>query len=77
MSIDDKAIGHEGYTILSNTQTGKIAMMIESTKSKELEEALLVMILSARSLNLPVSDMVQMKVCVSSKQIIVLKIRLL
>jgi transposase len=40
MSIDDKAIGHEGYTILSNTQTGKIAMMIESVKGKELEEAL-------------------------------------
>ena len=40
MSIDDKAIGHEGYTTLSNTQTGKIAMMIESTKSKELAKAL-------------------------------------
>jgi transposase len=40
MSIDDKAIGHEGYTILSNTQTGKIAMMMESIKGKELEDAL-------------------------------------
>jgi transposase len=40
MSIDDKAIGHESYTILSNTQTGKIAMMLESIKGKELEEAL-------------------------------------
>jgi hypothetical protein len=39
MSIDDKAIGHEGYTVLSNTKTGKIAMMIESIKGKELEAA--------------------------------------
>jgi len=40
MSIDDKAIGHDGFTILSNTETGKIAMMIESCKSDELVEAL-------------------------------------
>jgi transposase len=40
MSIDDKAIGHEGYTILSNTQTNKIAMMVESTKKKEVGDAL-------------------------------------
>jgi transposase len=40
MSIDDKAIGHEGYTILSNTQTGKIAMMIESIKGEELDASL-------------------------------------
>jgi len=49
MCIDDKAIGRDGYTILvlctkyavlSNTETGKIAMMIESTKSDELESAL-------------------------------------
>jgi transposase len=40
MSIDDKAISHDGYTILSNTQTSKIAMMIESVKAKELEQAL-------------------------------------
>ena len=40
MCIDDKAIGHDGYTILSDTRTGKIAMMIESTKSEELEAAL-------------------------------------
>ena len=37
MSIDDKAIGRDGYTILSNTKTGKIAMMIESTQdAKEI-----------------------------------------
>lgn len=40
MSIDDKALGHDGFTILSNTQTGKIALMIESTKCEEVEEAL-------------------------------------
>jgi len=40
MSIDDKAIGHDGYTILSNTDSGKIAMMVESTKAKEVEQAI-------------------------------------
>ncbi|MDR0681187.1 MAG: hypothetical protein LBG15_04965, partial [Dysgonamonadaceae bacterium] len=35
MSIDDKAIGHDGFTILSNNDTGKIAMMIESTRGEE------------------------------------------
>jgi transposase len=37
--IDDRAIGHEGFTILSNMQTGKIAMMTESVKSEEIESA--------------------------------------
>ena len=40
MSIDDKAIGHEGYTIMSNTDTGKIALLIESTRCDELEKAM-------------------------------------
>jgi transposase len=40
MSIDDKAIGKDGYTILSNTQTNKITMMIESTNEKELAKAM-------------------------------------
>jgi transposase len=40
MSIDDKAIGHQGYTIMSNTDTGRIAMLIESTRSEELEKAM-------------------------------------
>jgi transposase len=40
MSIDDKSIGHEGFTVLSNHQTGKIAMLIESTKSQEVETAM-------------------------------------
>jgi transposase len=40
MSIDDKSIGHEGFSILSNNDTGKIAMMIESTKAEEVGQAL-------------------------------------
>jgi transposase len=40
MSIDDKAIGHDGSTILSNTQTGKIALLLESCKSDEVSAAL-------------------------------------
>ena len=40
MSIDDKQIGRDGFTILSNTDTGKIAMMIESTGCSEVEQAL-------------------------------------
>lgn len=39
MSIDDKNIGHEGFTIMSNGCTGKIALMIESCKSEEVSEA--------------------------------------
>ena len=40
MSIDDKSIGHTGFSILSNNDTGKIAMMVESTKSQEVEQAM-------------------------------------
>ena len=40
MNIDDKFIGHEGFTVLSNHQIGKIAMMIESTNSEEVEAAM-------------------------------------
>lgn len=40
MSIDDKQIGRDGYTILSNTQTGKIALMLESTSFREVTLAL-------------------------------------
>ena len=40
MSIDDKSIGQEGFTVLSNYQTGKIAMLIESTNSVEVEAAM-------------------------------------
>jgi len=58
MSIDDKNIGGEGYTILSNTQTGKIAMMIESVKKNELENAMALFgrnILKIRSISLDMS----------------------
>jgi transposase len=40
MSIDDKAIGRDGFTILSNSDTGKIAMMVESVNSVEVEAAM-------------------------------------
>jgi transposase len=40
MSIDDKAIGHDGFTIFSNNDTHKIAMMVEATKAVEVEQAL-------------------------------------
>ena len=40
MSIDDKQIGRDGFTILINTATGKIAMMIESTVCSEVEHTL-------------------------------------
>jgi len=40
MSIDDKAIGHDGFTVLSNNDTGKIAMLVESTRAEEVEQAM-------------------------------------
>lgn len=40
MAIDDKNIGGEGYTIISNKDTGKIAIMAMTTKAKILEEIL-------------------------------------
>ena len=40
MSIDDKAIGHTGFSILSNNDTGKIAMLVESIDSQEVEQAM-------------------------------------
>jgi transposase len=40
MSMDDKAIGHDGFTVLSNSDTGKIAMLAESTRAEELEQAM-------------------------------------
>ena len=40
MALDDKNISHEGYTILSNKETGKIAMMIMSRKCKLVTEAI-------------------------------------
>lgn len=40
MSIDDKAIGHDGFTIFSNGDTGQTSMMIESCKKEEVSEAI-------------------------------------
>jgi len=40
MSIDDKAIGHDGFTIFSNHETGKIALLVESTNAEEVEQAM-------------------------------------
>lgn len=40
MSIDDKAIGHAVFTVLSNSDTGKIAMPVESTSASGVESAM-------------------------------------
>jgi transposase len=40
MSIDDKSIGHDGFTIFSNHATGKIALLVESTHATEVERAM-------------------------------------
>jgi len=65
MSIDDKSIGHEGYTIMSNTATGRIAMLIESTQSEELEKAMQLFgkeLLKVRSISLDMSP-TYLKLC--------------
>jgi transposase len=36
MAIDEKQIGEEMHTVLSNRQTGKIALLVQSLKAKEL-----------------------------------------
>lgn len=40
MSIDDKSLSDEGYTIMSNGRSGKIALMIESCKKDEVSTAI-------------------------------------
>jgi transposase len=40
MTLDDKKLGKEMYTIVAGQRTGKIVMMIESTKVEELKEAI-------------------------------------
>jgi len=40
MSIDDKSLSNEGFTIMSNSQSGKIALMLESCKLSEVSSAL-------------------------------------
>jgi transposase len=41
MSIDDKQIARDGFTVMSNTRTGKMAMLIESRQCEEIKQALL------------------------------------
>ena len=40
MSIDDKSISHAGFTVLSNNDSGKIALLVESTKAEYVEKAM-------------------------------------
>lgn len=40
MSIDDKSLADEGFTIMSNSGSGKIALMIESCKKDEVSAAI-------------------------------------
>ena len=40
MAIDEKQIGEEMHTLLTNRQTGKIALLVQSLKAKELIELL-------------------------------------
>jgi transposase len=40
MSIDDKSLADEGFTIMSNSRSGKIALMIESCKKDEVSTAI-------------------------------------
>ncbi|GHU66299.1 hypothetical protein FACS1894123_12230 [Bacteroidia bacterium] len=36
-----KGIGHDGFTILSNNDTGKMAMMVECTQADGVEQAMI------------------------------------
>lgn len=40
MSIDEKQIGEDMHTILSNRETGKIALLVESLRFQDLRQAL-------------------------------------
>jgi transposase len=40
MSVDDKYIGRGGFTILSNNDTGKIALLVESTNYEEVARSM-------------------------------------
>jgi transposase len=40
MSIDDKAIGHDGFTVFSNSENGKIALLVESANAEGVEQAM-------------------------------------
>jgi transposase len=40
MCIDDKALLHSGFTVLSNADTNKIALLVETTKATEVEQSM-------------------------------------
>ena len=40
MSIDDKSIDHQGFTVLSNNDSGKIALLVESTTAEGVGQAM-------------------------------------
>ncbi len=40
MCIDDKEINHQSFTIMTNQDTGKIAFVMDSVKSSELEKGM-------------------------------------
>jgi transposase len=40
MRIDDKAIGHDGFTVLSSSDTGKIAMPVETATADGVESVM-------------------------------------
>lgn len=40
MCLDDKEINHKSFTIISNQDTGKIAFVIDSVKTKELQKGI-------------------------------------
>lgn len=39
MTLDDKQIGKDTFTVMTNHQTGKIALLVETLKVEELKEA--------------------------------------
>lgn len=40
MTIDEKQIGKKMYTIMTNSQTGKIALLAQTMKPEELKQAM-------------------------------------
>ena len=40
MSIDDKYIGRDGFTVLSNRDTGKVALLVESTNYEAVTQSM-------------------------------------
>jgi transposase len=57
MAIDEKQIGEEMHTIISNRQTGKIAMMMRSMRYEDIEKVLDVESLECRSVTTLTRDL--------------------